>query len=149
MEHDTPDPASLTVAALLDDVEGAGAADGLAERLRAGSERAAIAFAEPDAGSDLAASRLNAVREGDVWVLNGLKKYIVGGADAGHLLVLAKTDIDAPGDRGLTAFLLPRDVGVTSRRSSMSSGGPPSTRSFWRMCGCHARLVSATRGAAG
>ena len=115
MERDTPDPASLTVAALLDDVEGAGAADGLAERLRAGSERAAIAFAEPDAGSDLASSRLNAVREGDVWVLNGQKKYIVGGADAGHLFVLAKTDIDAPGDRGLTAFLLPRDAGVTSQ----------------------------------
>lgn len=115
MEHDTPDPASLTVAALLDDLGGAGAADGLAERLRAGMERAAIAFAEPDAGSDLAMSRLNAVCEGDVWVLNGQKKYIVGGADADHLLVLAKTDLDAPGDRGLTAFLLPRDAGVTSQ----------------------------------
>ena len=115
MERDTPDPASLTVAALLDDVEGAGAADGLAERLCAGIERAAIAFAEPDAGSDFGMSRLNAVREGDVWVLNGQKKYVVGGADANYLLVLAKTDIDAPGDRGLTAFLLPRDAGVTSQ----------------------------------
>jgi alkylation response protein AidB-like acyl-CoA dehydrogenase len=115
MEREPPDPASLTVATLLDDVEGLGAIDGLADRLRAGTERAAIAFAEPDAGSDIAASRLSAAREGDVWVLNGQKKYIVGGANAEHLLVLAKTDTDAPGDRGLTAFLLPRDAGVTSQ----------------------------------
>lgn len=110
-----PDPASLAVAALLEAVASP-EPSALAQRLRDGRTRVAIAFAEPDAGSDLAASRLHALRDGDVWVLEGQKKYIAGGADAEQWLVLARTDAEAPADRGFTAFLVPRDApGVTSQ----------------------------------
>lgn len=52
---------------------------------------AAIALTEPDTGSDLAAVRTRAVRDGDHYVLNGAKTYITGGALAGVVIVLART----------------------------------------------------------
>lgn len=60
-------------------------------RFCSGDLLAAIALTEPDTGSDLAAVRTRATRDGDHYVLNGAKTYITGGALAGVVIVLART----------------------------------------------------------
>jgi citronellyl-CoA dehydrogenase len=52
---------------------------------------AAIAVTEPDAGSDVAAIRTRAVRDGDDWVVNGRKLYITNGVQADWVCLLART----------------------------------------------------------
>ena len=58
----------------------------------AGEKIGAIAITEPDAGSDVAAIRTRAVRDGDVWRVNGRKMFITNGARADFLTLVAKTD---------------------------------------------------------
>lgn len=59
-------------------------------------------------GSDAGAAA--AEPDGDGWVLNGEKRYISNGADAGTYVVFAQTDPDAPAPSGATAFLVPADA---------------------------------------
>ncbi|MEJ7582807.1 MAG: acyl-CoA dehydrogenase family protein [Acidimicrobiales bacterium] len=54
---------------------------------------------EPDAGSDVAAIRTRAVRDGDEWVINGTKLYITNGTQADWLCLLVRTS-DEGGYRG-------------------------------------------------
>ena len=66
----------------------------------------AIAMTEPSAGSDLAAIRTTAVRDGDAYVVNGSKTFVSSGRDAGLLCVAAKTDASAPGMLGLSMLMI-------------------------------------------
>jgi glutaryl-CoA dehydrogenase (non-decarboxylating) len=70
-----------------------------------GEKLACFGLTEPGAGSDVAAMRTTARREGDVYVLNGQKNWISYATVADHALVFAKTDPDA-GHRGISAFVL-------------------------------------------
>ena len=63
----------------------------------------AIAMTEPGGGSDLAALRTTAVRDGDDWVLNGSKTFITNGYSADLVIVAARTD-PSKGARGITLF---------------------------------------------
>ena len=63
----------------------------------------AIAMTEPSGGSDLAALRTTAVRDGDDWVLNGSKTFITNGYSADLVIVAARTD-PSRGARGITLF---------------------------------------------
>ncbi|MDP9067564.1 MAG: acyl-CoA dehydrogenase family protein [Actinomycetota bacterium] len=71
----------------------------------AGEAIGALAVTEPDAGSDVAAIKTTARRNGDGWILNGTKIFITNGAWADFLVVAAKTDPDA-GHKGLTLFVV-------------------------------------------
>jgi acyl-CoA dehydrogenase len=69
-----------------------------------GEALAAIAITEPDAGSDVAAIRTTARREGDGFVINGTKMFITNGERADVVFVAAKTNADVKGSRGVSIF---------------------------------------------
>ncbi|HLH64542.1 MAG TPA: acyl-CoA dehydrogenase family protein [Solirubrobacteraceae bacterium] len=75
-----------------------------------GSAVAAFALTEPGAGSDPAALSLRAERDGDGWRLAGEKLWISNAPEADIYTVFARTDPDARGARGLTAFAIPGDA---------------------------------------
>jgi acyl-CoA dehydrogenase len=74
---------------------------------------ASFGLSEPGAGSDVAALKTTAVRDGDEYVLNGSKTFITNAGYAQWCVVFAKTDPSA-GHRGMSAFVVPMDTpGVT------------------------------------
>ena len=74
----------------------------------AGDILTAVAVTEPNAGSDVAAIRTRARREGDHFVLDGRKMFITNGASADLLFVAARTDTDAKGSRAISMIALER-----------------------------------------
>ena len=72
--------------------------------LASGKTLAAFGLTEPEAGSDVAAVRTRAVRDGDAYVLNGTKRFITNGSVAGFITVFAVTDPEAPRHRRLSCF---------------------------------------------
>jgi len=82
-----------------------------------GKHPSAIAITEPDCGTDVAAIRTKAVRDGEEWVINGSKTFITNGSIAGHTVVLAKTAEVEPPHRGITAFIVETNTeGYEARR---------------------------------
>jgi alkylation response protein AidB-like acyl-CoA dehydrogenase len=75
--------------------------------LATGQQLAAWALTESSAGSDAAAMRTTAVRDGEDWVLNGSKQFITHGATGDVVVVMAVTS-KAKGNRGISAFIVPR-----------------------------------------
>ncbi len=69
-----------------------------------------FALTEPEAGSDSASVQTRATRDGDVYVLNGAKRYITNANKAGLFTVMARTNPDVRGGGGVSAFLVPRDL---------------------------------------
>jgi len=61
---------------------------------------------EPDVGSDAAALKTSAVRDGDHYIINGTKRYITNGPVADTFNVMARTNPDIKGARGISAFIV-------------------------------------------
>ncbi|WP_027211603.1 acyl-CoA dehydrogenase family protein [Burkholderia sp. WSM2232] len=76
--------------------------------LARGEMLGAFCLTEPQAGSDASALRTTAIREGDTYVLNGVKQFITSGKNANVAIVMAVTD-KAAGKRGISAFIVPTD----------------------------------------
>ncbi|MBQ0904468.1 acyl-CoA dehydrogenase family protein [Micromonospora sp. U21] len=83
-------------------------------RLCSGAALGCFALTEPDSGSDAAALRTRAVRDGTDWLLTGTKTFITNGTTADVALVFARTG--DPGHRGITAFLVPTGSPGLTRR---------------------------------
>src|SRR3954468_18697484 len=81
-----------------------------------------LGITEPDAGSDVAAIKTRAVRDGDDWVINGSKTYITNGHRADVIVLVTKTDPDAGYD-GFTLFLVPMDAPGVIREKKLEKLG--------------------------
>ena len=77
--------------------------------LAQGEMLGAFCLTEPHVGSDASSLRTTAVREGDAYVLNGVKQFITSGKSADVAIVLAVTDKGA-GKKGMSAFLVPTNA---------------------------------------
>ena len=80
-------------------------------RVASGEAQASYCLSEADAGSDVAAMRCRAVRDGDHYVLSGSKYWITNAGISDTYTVFAKTDPDA-GHRGISCFVVEADRGV-------------------------------------
>ena len=76
-------------------------------RLASGEVISSFALTEPEAGSDAGPIRTTAVRDGDCYRLNGTKRYITNADKAGLFTLMARTDPESQGSRGVSAFLIP------------------------------------------
>lgn len=73
--------------------------------LARGEKLGAFALSEPEAGSDATHQQTTAVKDGDYWILNGMKNWITNGQSADYYIVMAQTD-HAKRHKGITAFLV-------------------------------------------
>jgi acyl-CoA dehydrogenase len=78
-------------------------------RIASGEIVTSFALTEPDVGSDSGSVKTRAVRDGDVYRLSGTKRYITNADKADLFTVMARTG-NEPGGRGVSAFLVPRDL---------------------------------------
>jgi len=95
--------------------------------LASGESIGAFAMTEPDAGSDPSRISTRAVKEGDVYVLNGVKTWVGNGAIAGLLLVITSTNAEANG-KGLSALVVDANaagVKIGYREPTMGLRGLP------------------------
>ena len=74
-------------------------------RLFAGDALGCFALTEPDAGSDAGSAKTTAIRDGDHYVINGMKHFITNSAIADYCMLIANTD-PSKGAKGLSAFLI-------------------------------------------
>ncbi|MEW5912121.1 MAG: acyl-CoA dehydrogenase family protein [Thermodesulfobacteriota bacterium] len=87
-----------------------------------GEKVGALAITEPDTGSDVAAIRTKAVRQGDHWLINGAKTFITNGAD-GHFYTLACKTQPQAGAAGISLIVVDRDApGVSVARRLKKMG---------------------------
>ncbi|GAA2558742.1 MULTISPECIES: acyl-CoA dehydrogenase [Streptomyces] len=89
----------------------------------------AYCLSEPHSGSDAAALRTRAVRDGDDWVITGSKAWITHGGVADFYTVMARTGEEGP--RGITAFLVPGDapgVSAAPPEKKMGMKGSPTAQ---------------------
>lgn len=104
--------------------------------LALGEKIGSFALTEPGAGSDAASVQTTAVRDGDEYILNGNKIWIINGSIAGTFVVFARTDSEK-GARGITAFIVEKDTpGFTISRNEKMMGlrGVPVTTLFFNDC---------------
>ncbi len=75
-----------------------------------GESLLSFGLTEAEAGSDAGGTRTTAVKDGDQWDLNGSKMSITKSHYAGALIITAKTDMEAAGSAGISAFIVPTDT---------------------------------------
>ena len=92
-------------------------------RMATGDLIGSLALTEADSGSDAAALRTTATRNGDDYVINGTKRFITNAPHAGLFTVLARTNPDEKGAAGVSAFIVEADTpGVSTGRVDRKMG---------------------------
>ena len=79
-------------------------------RLLSGEAMVCLGYSEPDSGSDVAAARTRAVRDGDDWRIDGQKMFTSVAEESDWIFLLTRTSTDGPKHAGLTFFLVPMDT---------------------------------------
>jgi len=91
-------------------------------KLISGEHVGALAMSEHSAGSDVVSMKLRAEKQGDHYLFNGSKMWITNGPDASVYVIYARTSSE-PGPRGITAFLVERDLPGFSRSPKLDKLG--------------------------
>jgi hypothetical protein len=91
----------------------------------------ALGYTEPDSGSDVAAAKTRAVRDGDDWVIDGQKMFTTLAHEAAYVFLLARTNPDVPKHRGLTMFLVPLDAPGVEIHPVHTMGGERTNATFY------------------
>src|ERR1700680_4598556 len=92
-----------------------------------GEKRSCFAQTEADAGSDPAAMRTTAIRDGDHYVINGVKRFITGAAEADFMQLMAATDRAKGSHGGISCFIVDMDtpgVKLTTQYKTMMGDRP-------------------------
>jgi len=100
-------------------------------RILGGEMHFSIGYSEPDAGTDLAALRTRAVRDGDEWVINGQKMWTSLIQSADYVWLAARTDPDAPRHKGLSVFLVPTSAEGFSWSPVPTVSGATTSQTFY------------------
>jgi hypothetical protein len=90
-----------------------------------------LGYSEPDSGSDAAAAKTTAVRDGGEWVLNGQKMFTSTAQLASHVFLLARTSPGAPKHQGLTLFLVPTNSAGYQIQPIRTLGGQVTNATFY------------------
>jgi acyl-CoA dehydrogenase len=89
----------------------------------AGGMIASFALTEPNAGSDAASIRSTATKQGDVYRINGTKRYITNAPRAGMFTVMARSEPDAKGAAGISAFIVDAETpGISFGKNDKKMG---------------------------
>jgi alkylation response protein AidB-like acyl-CoA dehydrogenase len=102
----------------------------------AGEATWSYALSEREAGSDAAAMKTRAVRDGDSWVLNGTKCWITGAGASTHYTVMAVTD-PSRGPKGISAFVVAADdpgFSVGTKERKLGIKGSPTCEIYFEDC---------------
>lgn len=91
----------------------------------------AIGYSEPEAGTDLAALRTRAVRDGDDWVIDGQKIFTSNAQRADWIWLACRTDPEAPKHRGISIILVPTDDPGFSWTPIETVGGLTTTATYY------------------
>ena len=91
----------------------------------------AIGYTEPEAGTDLASLRTQAVRDGDGWVINGSKVYTSGANQADYVWLACRTDVDAPKHQGISIVIVPTDSPGFSWTPIVTVGDVTTTATYY------------------
>ncbi|WP_432007129.1 acyl-CoA dehydrogenase family protein [Streptomyces parvus] len=91
----------------------------------------AIGYSEPEAGTDLAALRTRAVRDGDDWVIDGQKIFTSNAQQADWIWLACRTDAEAPKHRGISIILVPTDAPGFSWTPIPTVGGVTTTATYY------------------
>lgn len=104
--------------------------------LASGAQLGCFCLTEPQAGSDAAALKTRAQKQGDEYVLNGTKAFITSGKNAEVAIVFAVTDPDA-GKKGISAFVVPTDnpgYEATTVEQKMGQHASDTAQIFFKDC---------------
>ncbi len=99
--------------------------------LRTGELSTCLGYSEPDSGSDMAAAKTRAVRDGDVWTINGQKMWTTGAHHADYVFLLARTGPVEEKHRTLTMFLVPMNLPGVQATPIWILGGGRTNVSFY------------------
>jgi len=118
-------------------------------RMAKGELTGCLALTEPEAGSEATNIQTTARRDGDHYVLNGTKCFITNAPVADVFTVIARTEADTRGSKGLSAFLVERSPGLTTGAPyrKMGQAGSPVSDVIFDNCRVHAdQLIGGQEG---
>ncbi|MFB6780198.1 acyl-CoA dehydrogenase family protein [Streptomyces sp. NPDC056352] len=100
-------------------------------RILSGDLVFAIGYSEPEAGTDLAALRTRAVRDGDDWVIDGQKIFTSNAQNADWIWLACRTDPDAPKHKGISIVLVSTDAPGFAWTPIETVGGLTTTATYY------------------
>ncbi|MBN8208652.1 acyl-CoA dehydrogenase [Bacillus sp. NTK071] len=106
-------------------------------KLATGEYLGAFALTEPSSGSDASSMKTRAVRDGDHYILNGSKIFITNGGEADTYVAFARTNQDEKGSKGVTAFIIERDMpgfSVGKKEKKMGLNGSNTVEIIFEDC---------------